>query len=286
MTHDDIRDLLPVYAVGAGDPGAATGVTAHLRQCPQCAAELARLHETLAALAADAPAPPPPDLRARVLAAAAATPQVGRHAAAPEEVPADVAAAEARAEAAVAGEAAEPVAVPRDATDGANPARSLRVPRRAAWSLLGLAAAAALFLAGVLAAPLVRPDGQAQPGPLAADLLTEPDTRLVEASPQLPAELAGDAAGDVVVVVSGDTDEGVLLASGLPAAPQGRAWQVWYLVPGEGDTPQPRSAGLLPADERLVLSPPARTQAIAVSLEPAAGSEAPTTTPVAVLSVA
>ena len=75
----------------------------------------------------------------------------------------------------------------------------------------------------------------------------------------------------------------LLLASNLPPAPDGKIYEMW-LIPATGP---PKPAGLFQSDPQntaiYVLSGPfdrAHTKAVAVTLEPASGSAAPTTTPI------
>ena len=70
----------------------------------------------------------------------------------------------------------------------------------------------------------------------------------------------------------------VVAAAGLPAVPEGSTYQLWLVTP-----PTPMSAGLLQTDEAgrifATVEPPAEggiPTAIAITLEPAGGVEAPT----------
>lgn len=45
LTHDDIRELLGVYAIDAVDPDEAEAIEAHLAQCPRCRAEVSEHRE-------------------------------------------------------------------------------------------------------------------------------------------------------------------------------------------------------------------------------------------------
>lgn len=83
-------------------------------------------------------------------------------------------------------------------------------------------------------------------------------------------------------------DRGVVfVASSLPRLQSGRTFQLW-LVPDSG---APRSAGLFGADDQglsvRVSDQPvdSQTKAVAVSIEPATGSDAPTSTPIIVVPV-
>lgn len=50
MTHDEVRDLLPAYALGALDPDESTAVEAHLDGCREHDEELIELRATVLAL--------------------------------------------------------------------------------------------------------------------------------------------------------------------------------------------------------------------------------------------
>lgn len=71
MTHDELRDLVAVYALDALAPEEAEQVEAHLPSCRECRQQLALLREAAASLAAGvAQSAPPPGLRDRILEAA------------------------------------------------------------------------------------------------------------------------------------------------------------------------------------------------------------------------
>jgi hypothetical protein len=58
MTHDEVQELLGVYALDAVDEGEAEGIELHLRTCPRCRAEVESHRETASWLAhGGAPAP-------------------------------------------------------------------------------------------------------------------------------------------------------------------------------------------------------------------------------------
>ena len=69
MTHDEIRQALPAFALGALDPHEHAEVAAHVATCDACAAELAAEERVAASIGLDAtPVTPPAALRAKVLA--------------------------------------------------------------------------------------------------------------------------------------------------------------------------------------------------------------------------
>ncbi len=68
MTHDELRDLIPAYALDALGAEETRDVEAHLPDCPACREDLALLRDAAAALAGGVSAvEPPAALRARVL---------------------------------------------------------------------------------------------------------------------------------------------------------------------------------------------------------------------------
>ncbi|WP_320783521.1 anti-sigma factor [Streptomyces sp. CRN 30] len=89
---------------------------------------------------------------------------------------------------------------------------------------------------------------------------------------------------DARVVVSAARDRAVLVASDLTAPPGGKVYQLWYDVDGTM-----RSAGLMDADrtdQAVVLAGSANSaSAVGITVEPAGGSDRPTTTPLALVTL-
>jgi anti-sigma-K factor RskA len=70
VTHEELRDLVPAYAVDALEPEEARALEAHLQECEACREELTRLQEVAAELATGVAAVEPPSwLRGQVLSA-------------------------------------------------------------------------------------------------------------------------------------------------------------------------------------------------------------------------
>lgn len=77
MTHQELQELLPAYALDAVAPEEARQVEAHLATCDECQRELARLSEIVGDLAEGvAEVAPPPALRTKILDAAQARPRL------------------------------------------------------------------------------------------------------------------------------------------------------------------------------------------------------------------
>jgi anti-sigma-K factor RskA len=69
MTHEQLRELLPAYALGALDADEQREVSAHVATCEECAAEVAALGRVVEGIGLDAePVTPPPALKGRVIA--------------------------------------------------------------------------------------------------------------------------------------------------------------------------------------------------------------------------
>jgi anti-sigma-K factor RskA len=86
---------------------------------------------------------------------------------------------------------------------------------------------------------------------------------------------------------SAELGRSAITVDGLPPAPDGRTYQLWYL----GRDEVVRSAGLFSTTgdgrgEAVLVGDANTAAAVAISLEPAGGSPAPTTTPLTILSLA
>ena len=80
LTCDEIRDLAPLFVTGALDPDEMDAVREHLAGCDDAHAELLELGEAATSLLETVePADPPAELKSRLLAAAAADLESGRH---------------------------------------------------------------------------------------------------------------------------------------------------------------------------------------------------------------
>ncbi|MFJ6944608.1 anti-sigma factor domain-containing protein [Streptomyces wuyuanensis] len=86
------------------------------------------------------------------------------------------------------------------------------------------------------------------------------------------------------VVVSREHDQAVLLASGLPALPEGKVYQLWF-----DDAGTMRDAGLLDGDtsvHTVLMRGPARAASgIGITVEPSGGSTAPTSAPLMLMEL-
>ena len=247
---EELRELLGAYALDAVDDVERRALERFVATDPEAAAELASFRATAAELGAAAPADVPAGVRAAVLAEVARTPQE-----------------DARTGAGTGGSGVVP---------GSRRARGLAGRPTLSRRVLSLAVAAAAVVAvGVPTVVAFQERTRAvqaeEEGRLLRDVLAEPGAELLRAD----VEGGGEA-----VAVLGE-DRAVLVAEGLPVLDEDRVYQLWAMRDG---TPVP--AGLLDVEGGTVqaLAQEYRPgDGLAVSVEPAGGSEQPTTTPIVVL---
>lgn len=252
MSHEAFDELAAVYAVDALDGDDRRRFEEHLAAgCARCEATLRESREALARLTLDGPgAVPPPDVRAALLR--------------------------------------------RAAIDGGSAVAAARHERRR-WLAIGAVAVVAvafftgMFVAGRYEARLgviaretaavheqLRRDeaelrAQAARHQALADLLRDPRTRVVALHG------AGPAPQAVGRVVWNPAAGGELFVAGLPAAAEGKTYELWTIA---GGTPRPAGVFQVGGDGHAVhrLPSPAAeaVDVFAVTLEPAGGTSAPT----------
>ncbi len=246
--REGMLDLIAAYAIHAVDDDERDFVEAHLDDDPSYRAALGRFLNTAASLTVDAPVPAGTwdalltRTRANAVAGADTAPSLS-HADQLGEVTPEVA-----------------KVITLDAARASRRAR-LRIA-------VGAAAASA-----VIAVPLTLQFAGGNAPSLAA-LATKASSQRGSRTLSLKNE-AGSTLADVVVTADG---RGYLRRDTLPPLPKGQAYQLWAIT---GATPV--SAGVLGRDPSvLAFTVDAPTTAIALSVEPTAGSMQPTTTPIAV----
>ncbi|MEU3984960.1 anti-sigma factor [Streptomyces sp. NPDC026672] len=257
FTREDPHSLAAPYALDALGPDERRRFEKHLAGCERCAAEVRVLSEDAVRLAWSTAAPAPAALRARVLAAVRATPQDP----APDRDPARL--------------------LPPHVWGTQPPPRRTRTPRVRPLlvPLSTLTAAAALVVAALFAVQADRTQDR-----LTAERAQTREIAHVLAAPDARATSDKDLSGRRIgVIASAAEGEAVVTLSGYAAPPSGRVHQLWLMRP---DVP-PRSLGVFTGgDAPLVATGLARAAtSLAVTVEPAGGSEQPTTQPVAQLAL-
>ena len=239
MTHHELKDALPAYALDALDAVERGVVEAHLSGCEACRAELRVLYRVADGIGLEAtPVTPPATLKTRVLGS-----------------------------------------IPARATDSLDAWRQLpraaqpapEAARRRSWLMpLAAAAAVALTVWALQSANSLRVENERLQQ--VQRVMAAPDVLRVDLKPQTQVERAQARA-----FWSRGTGL-VLVAEGLPALPAGRVYQLWTIT-GTAATsagllaPEADGSAVL----ALPVSPDApRPDAFGVTIEPAGGSTAPT----------
>ncbi|MGI5291702.1 anti-sigma factor domain-containing protein [Nonomuraea polychroma] len=294
MMNDEPHTLSGAYAVHALPYAEWVLFEEHLRACQICGAEVRRLREAAARLAETVAESPPDRLRGRLLAAAHES--RGRsEGGVPDDSPTIWRRPETRAPGAV------PADAPTRALPPGHPARSggvgpagggpeggglegggpesgenvVPVGRKRSKALAGLVAvsAAAAVALGAVAFDARRDLGE----------LTARNDELVAVLAASDAETLRrpvTSGGTVTVVISRSKGRMVFTSSDLRKLPDTQTYELWLMGPGG-----PRPAGVLgPAEDGvtapMMLTPLRDDDHVAITVEPASGSEKPTTQPI------
>ena len=242
-THDQFADDLALYALGLFQGDELATLEKHLQECPVCRLELEKLRGDMALLALASAGPAPPQrARQRLLAAVAKEPRVRREAA-----------------------------------------------RRAWWMPVPWVVAGAMALLTIIfwsdkkdlqrQVASLRDESAQQAAELtrAKDVvstLTATDAlRVTLVAAKTPPQPQGKA------IYVRDRSSLIFIASNMPKLPPNKAYELW-LLPTQG---APIPAGVFTPDARgsaTVINPPlpagVQAKAFAITIEPEAGSSAPT----------
>ncbi|MBA2524183.1 MAG: anti-sigma factor [Pyrinomonadaceae bacterium] len=281
MAHEDYKEMLVAQALNALEATEMQDLEAHLQSCGECRSQLSEWEDTTAGLAfaslEASPLEPSRQLRGRILEAIRAdatgrSPQAGS----------------------TLGVATRDTA--KEAEDGHRQQPSnvvpLKQPRTWSSAQTWRAIAAGVVLVGLVATlfvlwkqnreagqELARLSAQVREAQQqlfqqreAIEIVAAPGTRMTELAgtklmPEAHAMLAYDKNG-----------RAILMAKGLPPAPAGKAYQLWFIaggkpMPGKVFTTDASGAGAL----KDQIPPEARKAAVfAVTLEPENGVQSPT----------
>ncbi|HUE84294.1 MAG TPA: anti-sigma factor [Pyrinomonadaceae bacterium] len=261
MVHQEYKELFSVHALTALQPGDARMLTAHLEQCSECRSAMDQWEETVGLLAFDAGAAEPSHhLRERILQTARNSPASSQG----------------------GGQTA-------DATN----VIPMPVQRSHSFSMQSWAAIAAVFAFGAFVISLLVlwsqhnaskqelallsiqvKDAQQQLARQreAIEIVTTPGTQSVELE---GTEVAPEAHATVAYDRSG---RAVLLANNLPPTPEGKAYQLWFVVSGQltpGKLFLPDTSGHGSVEDQIPAAARGST-GFAITLEPEGGVAAPT----------
>jgi hypothetical protein len=267
MTHEDYKELLAAKALSALDTADARALTTHLEGCSDCQAEMVELEDAAALIASQAvPLEPSTKVRERILATVHAEVQAGFH-----------------------SDRVSPEVLRRDGN-----VLAFERPARNIWSSLGsfgALAATLAFVALIIALAVLWQKNRTMQSELArlkAVMIQEQAQRdreramgelLISPGGQM-AKLSGTnvAPGAQAMLAYDKSGHAMLMAKGLPSAPEGMAYQLWYIkdsqkMPGKVFTPDAAGNGMLEDQIPAV----ARDAAVfAITLEPKSGVQVPT----------
>jgi anti-sigma-K factor RskA len=239
MVHEDYKEMIPARALSALDAAEAQALNEHLENCAECRKELDEWQATAAALALGAN-PAEPSSKVRERIL--------------DEVRKDL---------------SEPRVIPFRST-----------PRNLwrSFGSLGAMAAAVLFTALIVSLIVLWRQNNAFRRDLEqsrefVQLVTSPGARV--------SELKGIdlGAGATATVAYDANGHAILVADKLPSLPQGKAYQLWFIVgtkpPMPGKTFAPDSSGKGTLKEQMPREA-LDSVVFAVTVEPAGGVNAPT----------
>lgn len=242
-TTADLHTLTGAYALHALPDQERAEFEEHLADCEACAAEVGELEAAAARMGLAVSAPPRPALKERVMAR---VPTVRQE-------------------------------VPRVRLPAPSRAFTRRLGR---WTLAACVAAAAALAGTTVWQHTVADDAQRrasvsrQRADDLAAVLSAPDVKSRAVRP------AGGASG--TLIVSKSRDQAAFVASGMPAPPRGKVYQLWF-----DDAGTMRPAGLMDsrrsAQAVLLEGSPGGASAVGITVEPDGGSPRPTSAPIALM---
>ncbi|NNC11581.1 hypothetical protein HII28_06780 [Planctomonas sp. JC2975] len=243
--HDAARLLAAGHALGSLSPEERESYERLLRSSPDARSEASDFAEVAAALKASPPkADPPADLKARLMAQIAVTPQTPRTAP-PDDSPA-VTEAERKAQ--------------------------RRWYSRPSVVVAAAAAAVVLFAGGTVVGFAVAQHSQST---VQADTLAS-----ITSAPDAQRATAGVTGGGTATLVwAPSVGKSAMIVDGVGTAPAGKTYQLWYIRDGHAT-----SAGLMSGGWQVLQGTLQSGDVVGVTVEPAGGSKQPTTKPVVTIA--
>lgn len=256
--NESLHALSGAYAVDALDEAERSAFEQHLVRCEDCRDEVASLREATALMADDAAVTAPDSLRQSVLSGIRTIrplpPQTGQ----PTQP-----------------EPTQPAPEPEESAPAATNVVAMR-PRRRRFATLLTAAAAILAIAGGVAWQPWQDENTTTQLSAADRVLSAPDARKVS--------IDFEDGSSATVVRSLAERRAVILTRDMAAPPPGKAFEIWL----QDDSGKMLPAGLMKtAGDHKVLLEGDATEAtgVGITVEPASGSEQPTTKPIALFDL-
>jgi anti-sigma-K factor RskA len=265
MVHDDYKELIPAHALSALDAADERVLNKHLAECDECRRELADWEATAATLALSAkPMEPSPQVREKLLSqirseGSGSTSQGG-----------------------LGAQSGTSRSEPQSGSENSRTDHSGSnvIPfdrsKRTIWNSLGSlgSIAAVILFAALIVSVFVlwQQNRELRQQNELYQLLTAPGSRM--------AELSGtaEATGATAMLAYDTSGRAMLITHGLPRAPEGKQYQLWFIV---NNNPLPGKAFSIDSSGRTMMTDQvpesARHSAVfAVTLEPAGGVPSPT----------
>jgi hypothetical protein len=268
---NDIHTQVYLYALEALPSAEAEEFEAHLADCDSCTTELTQLRQVTDKLSQVVSSEAPPALRGAVLATIAQTPQppLTGHSSTPDIAP-------------TAGRHAQP-----GASHGSSGAQVVPLRGSPQNRLPALLAAAAVLAALALGGWAFQANNAAEDSQEAAELAAVKTQRIGELlsadDVRVVSGRVSSTGGTGAVVMSPSRQQAMFVAADLPALPEGKVYEAWTI----DERPVPAEIFTAADAKTTVPLPPDVFDArqVAVTVEPAGGSEAPTTNPVFVVTM-
>ncbi|MEP6635589.1 MAG: anti-sigma factor [Acidobacteriota bacterium] len=265
MAHEDYKEMLVAQALTALDSGEARSLAVHLQDCSECRSDLSAWEATAVSLSFEpAVLAPSPELRNRIMEA-------------------------------IKADSVVPIQVnERAGTVRTQPSNVVPMLRRKAWSatqtslaiaagVLFVALGAALFVLwkqntaarqelATLTSQVSEARQQLARQHEAMEIVGAPGARMSElaGTPEMP--------GAHAMIAYDQSGRAFLMAKGLPPAPAGKGYQLWFIKGGKpmpGKVFSTDSAGQGTLEDQI--PPEALNSAVfAITLEPESGVPAPT----------
>lgn len=286
--RDEMNTFTGAYALGALDQNETASFEAYLAESEEARTEVAELTDTAVLLGmATRPVTPPPALKARIMAELLNTPQFEAN-----EADTDAYAPGLASVTAIGGSPSIPAApasptVAPDVTPTADESRRIRhlaggsAKSQARWFarptgiLVAAAAAVGLFFAGSAVGTGIGSQPQDSQAASFTELYAAPDLE------QQVSSVAGG--GEATLLWSDGLERAAVVVSGLPALSAEQTYELWFIEGG-----QAISAGIFDASDtgstvRVLDGDLSGNASVGITVEPAGGSETPTTDPIVVI---
>jgi len=275
---DDVATLSGAYALNALSAEEREAFEAHLGESESLRHEVTELADTAVLLGrAIAPVEPPAALKANIMSLIASTPQLP---AAPRLVAVEPSADVSAAPVAPAASVAAPAEAPAPVLTPAGQKAQSRWFTKPVMAIVAAAAAIGIIVGGGV---LVNTVGDNTEQNQAADQLAA--INAASDMQQAVSEVAGG--GTATLVWSNELQSSAMIVDGLATLPDGKVYELWYIDAASVARP----AGTFGVDStgntwRVLDGEMQAGDTVGVTVEPAGGSKAPTTTPIVAIASA